>query len=422
MVGMKNFLNTIGGRFYLSPKLLKEQLSELIKALLLIFFFHFGLYWLSETYGWNVYPHSKVGYVLLYSFIAVIFTSWFFGRRHLNLLIFSYLVTFQIVGLAFVLHDWTVIPRLLIPTFLTYLSLFLFKSPGEYLLEQKEKQIEEIYNRIKTLKEQINQYRKLLHETKQRYNQLLKEKQNLEQNLKNLNKEELEENLKKKEELVKEYEKRIAELDEKIAKLKATNAQLWEMLEETLDNDQLSGGKQKELQKLRRERKKLIKENLQLKQELDDLRTYLKMLEQDLELKEEENKLLLNQLEELNKKIETYQQQVNKYENLLSKDWLSIFNLVWEKVKFSPRALADFMELNQKEKIQFIKALKKLDKSDPKGHKAESLTISDQTVFKGRFSGGRFYYQINNGVFEIVGILQGEDEKSKDRFIRERFN
>ncbi|NPA13821.1 MAG: hypothetical protein GXN97_01365, partial [Aquificae bacterium] len=113
---------------------------------------------------------------------------------------------------------------------------------------------------------------------------------------------------------------------------------------------------------------------------------------------------------------------VNKYENLLSKDWVSIFNLVWEKVKFSPRALADFMELNQKEKIQFIKALKKLDKSDPKGHKAQSLTISDQTVFKGRFAGGRFYYQINNGMFEIVGILQGEDEKSKDRFIRERFN
>jgi predicted nuclease with TOPRIM domain len=419
---MKSFFRAIGGRFYLSPKVLKEQILELLKAILLIFFFHFGLYWLSETYGWNVYPHSKVGYVLLFSFTAVIFTSWFFGRRHLNLLIFSYLVTFQIVGLAFVLHDWTVVPRLLLPTFLTYLSLFLFKSPGEYLSELKEKQIEEIYSRIKKLKSQISQYRQILKEIKDRYNQLLKEKQNLEQNLKNLNKEELEENLKKKEELVKEYEKRIAELNEKISKLKSTNAQLWEMLEETLDNDQLSGGKQKELKKLRKERKKLIKENLQLKQELDDLRAYLKMLEQDLELKEEENKLLLNQLEELNKKIDTYQQQVNKYENLLSKDWLSVLNLVWDKINFTPQALADFTELTPKEKIQFIKALKKLDKTDLSNHKAESLTISDQTVFKGRFSGGRFYYQISNGRFEILGILQGEDEKSKDRFIRERFN
>ena len=107
--------------------------------------------------------------------------------------------------------------------------------------------------------------------------------------------------------------------------------------------------------------------------------------------------------------------------DLYEQDLGSYLNLLLERVELTPAALADLVSLSEGTKRSFIKHLRKFERLDPEAVRAESLETAKGRIFKERFSGGRIYFTTRGGKFVVEGILEGEDKKSKDRFIRERF-
>ena len=386
-----------------------EIIKQLFLATILLFYFHFSLYWLSKNYHLNLYPSNNVEFLLLLTLTTAIYVSWLLGKRNINVLFLAYIITFQIIGLALLFRDFYTLSRLLVPIFLTYLTLFLFKSPAEFLYERKEKQIKNIYEQLKALKKEILNYKKSLESYKNRYSQLKKELENLSSST-----ESYEELLQEKEELLKKYQNKIEELTKKIGELRNTNAQLWELLEKELEEKPFGISKQKELSRLRRERKKLLKENLKLKEILEELKYENALLHQELDEKIRK----INLLEKKNKEISQENEKLKKaFKNV---EITPLLEVLLENVNFTPKALQDLVSLDRNRLISVIKTLRKLNNTPLQNHRGKTLTLGEETIFKSRFSGGRIYYKISEGKYEILGILEGEDVKIKDKFIRER--
>lgn len=394
---------------------------EIGKAIILIFFFYTVLYYLENKFGAPVFPRCFLEALFLFSFATFLFLSWLLGERERTLLVFAYFVTFQIIGLAVVLGDPWVIPRVLIPTLLTYLTLFLFKSPEEFKREKQRREMEILRKKVDRLKERLSSYREQLEEFERRYRFLEEEKRKLEEVYKSTHSEELKKLLDQKERELLIARQHIEELTRKIANLKENNKELWQLLEESLEEEQPKGLRE-EVRKLRKERKKLIKRLTELENFVRDLEREKREIETEKESVEEELNKLKSKLETLKGVAEERKKRIKELETLLDRGIVDYLNLLLERVEFTPRALADFESLSENVKESFLKYLKKLDKMEPSTAKFESLESPNRVVFKDRFSGGRVYFTVRDGKFVIEGVLEGEDEKTKARFIRERFS
>ncbi|HIC09416.1 MAG TPA: hypothetical protein EYO62_05140 [Aquificales bacterium] len=231
---------------------------------------------------------------------------------------------------------------------------------------------------------------------------------------------ELEELLNEKEKALKEAEKKIRELNQKIEQLKENNRELWKLLEESMDEEEPSKGRD-ELRRLRRERKKLLKRIRELEELLKDVKMANELLTLENEELKKRVKELEKKVEELGESLNRKKAELERFVDLYERDLGSYINLLLEKVYLTPSALADFASLSPKVRKSFVKYLKKLERLNPSEVRFESLETSKGNVFKDRFSGGRVYLTVKDGRFVIEGILEGEDSKKKDRFIRERF-
>ncbi len=408
-----NFLGNIKTKYY--PYL------EVIKALVLIVFFYIGLHYVEVHLSTPVYPKCLLEALFLYSFAGFLFLSWLLGERRKNLLVFAYFVTFQIIGLALVLKDPWVIPRVLIPTLLTYLSLFLFKSPEEFEREKQKQLMENLKRKVNLLNEKLTFYKEQLLQLEENYRLLETEKKQIEELYNSTHSEKLKRLLEQKEEELAKSRKQIEELTEKIANLQKNNRELWQLLEESAD-DNIPQKSREELRRLRKERKKLIKRLARLEEDFKNLEEEKIKLETEKESVEEELNKLKSKFETLKGVAEERMKRIKELETLLDRGIVDYLNLLLERVEFTPRALADFESLSETVKESFLKYLKKLDKMEPSTAKFESLESPNRVVFKDRFSGGRVYFTVRDGKFVIEGVLEGEDEKTKARFIRERFS
>lgn len=394
---------------------------EIVKALTLIGFFYFSLRYVEKYFSAPVYPKCLLESLFLYSFAGFLFLSWLLGERKKTLLVFAYFVTFQIIGLAVILKDPWVIPRVLIPTLLTYLSLFLFKSPEEFKREKQKLQMESLKREVTLLSEKLALYKEHLEQLKASYKLLEEEKRQLEELYKSTQSEELKRLLEQKEEELKKSKKQIEELIQRIGNLKENNRELWQLLEESMREDTSQRWKE-ELRKLRKERKKLLKR-------VSELENVIQNLKEEKELLLLENRDLTEKLEGLEEKIVNLKEELEErgnrlkdLEKILQKGVLDYLSLLLDRVELKPPALEDFEKLSSRAKESFIKYLKKLDRMEPSTAKFESLESPNKVIFKDRFSGGRVYLTVKDGKFMVEGILEGEDEKTKDRFIRKRFS
>ena len=396
-------------------------ISESAKAFLLIAFFQFGLYYIWKNYHLPIDPDKGFEIILVYTLIGFVILGWLLGERKRLFLVVSYFVTFQIVGLALIEREWEVVPRVLTPVFFTYLTLFLFKSPAEFSIEEAKKRRREIVKELALTKQQLRDYQLLIRELKVQYENTLKEKEKLEKLLKENPVGELKKLLEEKETLLSEYRSRMENLNRTVERLKANNQQLWELLEE-VSTEKGSDKKVKEkLREVRKELKICQKERRKIEEELKECKDYSLLLE-------EENKNLGSEVENLKENLQRCLKEnkelsegLEKYRELLQKDWLKYLNLLLERFKFTPEALKDLTNLRGEILEALFKYLKKVDRN-PELLKLEKLEVAKGDIFRARFHGGRLFLKRTENGFEIVGILQGEDEKTKDRFIRERFS
>ena len=409
ITAIKNFLVSIRPKYY--PYL------EIFKALLLVGFFLYGLSRISREFNLPLYPQSGIESVLLYTLVGFVFVSWLLGDRRRRFLILAYFVTFQIFGLAYVLRDINVIPRILTPIFLTYLSLFLFKSPEEFLIEREKKRQEELEREIQRQEERIRLYEETLREIQENYKRTLKEKRELEELYNSLGGEKVKKLLEEKDITLKTQEKVINELKEKIDRLKESNKELWELLEETLSQTNDKKGLREELRKLRRERKNLLRENLKLKEEIENLKLSLEVSQLEKEELGEKVERLEEILGENEKKLKDFEKALNR-----TSKGFRFLNQLFENIEFTDRALLDFVNLTPKAVKGVAKILKRLEREGLEKFKFESLEVPKGKIYKARFSGGRLYFSIKDGKIVVEGILEGESDKEKDRFIRSRFS
>ena len=86
------------------------------------------------------------------------------------------------------------------------------------------------------------------------------------------------------------------------------------------------------------------------------------------------------------------------------------------QLKFTERAVGEFLKLPSQKKRLFLKELLRFSQREGKENVEPLATVP--SVYKLRFSGGRVYLRKQNGSWEVVGLLGSEDDKEKERYIR----
>ncbi|WP_448587993.1 hypothetical protein [Thermocrinis sp.] len=381
----------------------------------LIISYNFALIQLSYMLEVRLYPVLLSEKLHLIFFLSVLYVAWLFGER---------LRTVAWIGVIFVLSVFiqSVLmrePRLMLenmPAFLiTLLAIKLFESPVEKRLkalqESKHKLEEELVRNQQELIETLK--------TKQLYDELLiklsKEKEELEKTIEKLTAEEEREKerlLKEKEEIAKKlnsFKETLRAYEEKVERLTQANRRLFEMIE--TQQERLAEPENKELSKLRSERKKLIKELLDMEGILDEL------MKENSKLKEEKENLQKG-LQDALTKLELAQlglEQYRKSQTSKKEVYKDLLELILENITWEEKALEDFIGLDRERKKEFLKELLLLNMKDT----SEVFESLKKNIFKLKPKGGRIYFTHGKDRnWHIIGILDAEDDKHKNRFIR----
>jgi chromosome segregation ATPase len=289
-------------------------------------------------------------------------------------------------------------------------------------VEKRWRQFQEEKHR---LEEELSKNQKELMEalkTKKLYKELIekltKEKSELEKRIERLTKEETAEKerlLKEKEDIVKKLnslKETLKGYEERIERLTEANRRLFEMLE--LQQERTTGREDRELSKLRSERKKLMKELLALEELLEEASR------ENLRLNEEKENLR-HQVEELQRQLSLTQLRLEEYERIKSTRkelYQEMLDLVLDRIEWEEQALEEFIQLDHQRKREFLKELMLLNMKEL-GEVFETIKGVKNT-FKLKPKGGRIYFTYGKEkTWRILGILDEEDQKHKDRFIRE---
>ncbi len=376
-------------------------MRETFILLFLIVSYNFLLWYITEYEISPVplFPQDIHHIILVLSYNSVLYISWLFGERHRTVQWIGYLFFFQIIALSFYFRSLEIVVRDLPPVIFTFALLALLESPTEKEIKGIEKEREELLSEIDRVREEreyIETQLRLLKEEIKNLEEEKKEEGNSE------GKEKLEEKLKELQDKLKEYK-------EKENRLLETNRRLFQLLDILRSESEINGGK-KELSSLRKERKKLIKELIQL-QELVDLYT-----DESEKLKEEKEKLL-QERKRLQERVESLEEEIKRLrhkEEKVEEIYMDFFLALG--VSISQRALGEFIRLTPERKKSLLREILRFSLSKEK-NKAEPLK-SVKGIYKLRFQGGRVYIRRNKNLWDIVGVLDSEDDKEKERYIR----
>jgi len=132
----------------------------------------------------------------------------------------------------------------------------------------------------------------------------------------------------------------------------------------------------------------------------------------------EENEELKEKLGRLQKKLSAVEVEVD---NLSRKrmDPTEIYREVLTLLldtDFSERAVSELLRLNPEKRRAFLKELLKF--SLRKGNERVEPLSTLRDVYKLKLSGGRVYLRRAGERWEVVGLLDSEDDKEKERYIR----
>ncbi len=378
-------------------------MREALTLLFLIVSYNFLLWYITEFNLSPVplFPKNAYHVVLVLAYNSVLYISWLFGERHRVVQWIGYLFFFQIVALSIYFGDLGIIVRDLPPVILTFALVVLFESPTEREIRNIEKEREELIveiDRIRREREKVEVHLRMLQSEIKKIEEEKKKEEISEEALKEL------------EEKLQNLQKEIKEYKEKEKRLLEANRKLFQLLDMLRSEAEVVVGRG-ELSSLRKERKKLIKELLQL-QELVDIYS-----EENEKLKEENYKLR-RKLEEMSIKLGKLEIELEsaKSDGCNKRDiYRNIFTSILQ-LSFSDRAMDELIKLPADKTRLFLRELFRL--SQRIGQENIEPLASLPEVYKLRFAGGRIYLRRRNGSWEVVGLLDSEDDKEKERYIR----
>ncbi len=366
----------------------------------------------------RLYPSSVPEKVHLVFFISALYVAWLFGERLRTVAWIGVLFLFGVLLQTVMEWRWNLIIEQMPGFLLTLFVIRLFESPTEKRLrqiqEEKQKLEEELSRNQQELME-VLKTKKLHQELIER---LTKEKVELEERIGKLTEQEAMEKerlLREKEYIIQKlnsYRETLKSYEERIQRLTDANRRLFEILE--LEQEKLTGKGDNELSRLRREKKRMMKEILALEELLEETS------KENLKLKEEmEN--IQRKVEQLQRELSLAHIRLEEYQKLQStkeETYQEFLELVLDNLEWEEQALEEFMRLDPQRKREFLKELMLLNMKEI-GETFETIKGAKNT-FKLKPKGGRIYFTYGNEKnWRILGILDDEDQKHKERFIRE---
>ncbi len=412
-------------------------MKDILTLLFLLIAYNFllGYTTLENILPVPLFPTDIYNFVIVISFNLVLFLGWLFGQRRSTVIWLSYLLFSQVVMLSILKRDISIIYMDLPSITLSLMLIWLFESP----VEKKIKRITEERDRLKMeLEKNKEELRRLKEESNLRrefMEVLKKEKQDIETQLERIierfdvlppdpsdvymkmiyKKSVLEAQREKLEQKIEELENKLEEYREREERLKRANARLFKMLAEIKEGREEEESKSKELAHLRKLRKKLSKSIRELNRKVSFLREENESLKRKIKSLEAENLNLKKKLEEVNFRAEDESKYKGKATVNLYKD---VLLNIFKNLEFSERAIEEFTRLDHVRKSSFLRELLLLDFKDEKDS-FEKLKGAEG-VFKLKPFGGRIYFTYGDKKrWLILGILDSEDDKDKDRYIRE---
>jgi len=393
-------------------------IKEPILLAFLIVSYNFALVQLSHVLDVRLYPSSLSEKLHLTFFLSALYVAWLFGERLRTVAWIGLLFVFNVLLQATVEQRFSLVLEQMPAFLITLLVIKLFESPVEkrwrQFQEEKHRLEEELSKNQKELMEALKTKR--LHQ--ELVEKLTKEKFELEKRIERLTEEETAEKerlLKEKEDIVKRlnsFKEILKGYEERIERLTEANRRLFEMLELQQERTTDKGGR--ELSKLRNEKKRLMKELLALEELLEETS------KENLRLNEERENLR-HQVEELQRQLSLTQLRLEESErikNTKKELYQEMLELVFDRIEWEDQALEGFVQLDHQRKREFLKELMLLNMKEL-GEVFETLKGVKNT-FKLKPKGGRIYFTYGKEkTWRILGILDEEDQKHKDRFVRE---
>ncbi len=393
-------------------------IKEPILLAFLIVSYNFALMQLSQMLDVRLYPSSLSEKLHLTFFLSALYVAWLFGERLRTVAWIGLLFVFNVLLQATVEQRFSLVLEQMPAFLITLLVIKLFESPVEkrwrQFQEEKHRLEEELSENQKELMEALKTKR--LHQ--ELVEKLTKEKSELETRIERLTEEETVEKerlLREKEDIVKRLNslKEILKgYEERTERLKEANRRLFEMLE--LQQERTNDRENRELSKLRSERKKLMKELLTLEELLEETS------KENLRLNEEKENLR-HQVEELQRQLSLTQLRLEEYERIKSTKkelYQEMLDLILDRIEWEGQALEEFIQLDHQRKREFLKELMLLNMKEL-GEVFETIKGVKNT-FKLKPKGGRIYFTYGKEkTWRILGILDEEDQKHKEKFIKE---
>ncbi len=379
-----------------------------------------------------LFPTDIYNFVLVISFNLVLFLGWLFGQRRYTVVWLSYLLFSQVIMLSILKKDISIIYMDLPSITLSLMLIWLFESP----VERKIKRIMEERDRLKKeLDKNREELERLREESKLRkefMEMLRKEKQDIENQLEKLlakvdilppdpsdvyismiyKKAVLEKQRQELEDKIAELEERLGEYKEREERLKRANARLFKILGEIKGEKEEDNGKQKELAHLRKLRKKLSKNIRELNSKISELKEENIKLKNKVASLESDNTNLRRILRDKEVEIEELKRGSNTH------TYGEVLHELFKNIDFSEKSIVEFSRLDPSRKSSFLRELLLLDFKNEKDSLERIKGI--EGVFKLKPAGGRIYFTYGDRKrWLILGMLDSEDNKVKDRYIRE---
>ena len=371
-------------------------MREALTLLFLILSYNFLLWYVTkfDLSPIPLFPEDPHHVVLVLAYNSVLYISWAFGERHRTVQWIGYLFFFQIVALSVYFENPGIIVRDLPPVIFTFALVALFESPTEKRIRSIEKERDELLAEIDRVRREREKVEAHLETLREEIEKLEREKECRAEEISK----EIEDKLRALQEELEEYR-------EKERRLLETNRKLFQLLDKLRMEEEPFRGRE-ELSNLRREKRRLVKEIVGL-QELVEI-----YVDENERLKEE-NADLKRKIEDLNLRLAKVELEGRTTELDRKCVYRGVLEALFE-LRFSERAVEEFLGLPPEKKRPLLRELLRFSqgREDP-----EPLTTVPN-VYKLRFSGGRVYLRKHGAVWEVVGILGSEDDKGKERYIR----
>ncbi len=409
-------------------------MKDILTLLFLLIAYNFllGYTTLEKLLPVPLFPTDVYNFVIVVSFNLVLFLGWLFGQRRSTVVWLSYLLFSQVIMLSILKKDISIIYMDLPSITLSLMLIWLFESPVEKKIKKITEERDRLRKELERNREELERLREESKLRKEFMEVLRKEKQDIESQLEKIlakvdilppdpsdvymsmiyKKAVLEEQRQELEDKIAELEERLEEYKEREERLKRANARLFKMLGEIKGEKEEENGKQKELAHLRKLRKKLSKTIRELNQKVSELKEENSKLKRKVESLEAENINLRKSLMEKETEIEELKKgsHTNTYKDVLGE--------IFKNIEFSEKAIIEFSRLDPARKSSFLRELLLLDFKNERDNLERIKGM--EGVFKLKPSGGRIYFTYGERKrWLILGMLDSEDDKIKDRYIKE---